>query len=207
MNFGEWEGIYEKIIDDFGYSIKEDQKAAEILQKIKSTDTLDPLRRLKGKEVEIIGPFAEKSLSDLTIIAGSAISTAIKRDIEPYMMVTDLDGDTELQVELNREGVPIVVHAHGDNIKLIKKWVPKLRSPVICTCQSKPLPGVYNFGGFTDGDRAVMIADEFEAKKIILNGWDFDNPVSDGSKSKMKKKKLRWAKKIIERTKQPVKMV
>ena len=36
-----------------------------------------------------------------------------------------------------------------------------------------PVKNVYNFGGFTDGDRSVFWAEEFGAKEIILIGMDF----------------------------------
>ncbi|MEZ5336103.1 MAG: hypothetical protein R2741_13165 [Methanolobus sp.] len=54
---------------------------------------------------------------------------------------------------------------------------------------------VYNFGGFSDGDRCVYLAKEFGAASITLIGFDFDdlyvNPV--------KKKKLKWARLLIEK--------
>jgi hypothetical protein len=56
-----------------------------------------------------------------------------------------------------------------------------------------------NFGGFTDGDRAACICAELGAKEILLAGFDFDSPSSKAGKSKdVKKRKLRWAKAILE---------
>ncbi|MEM2818029.1 MAG: hypothetical protein QXN39_06050, partial [Archaeoglobaceae archaeon] len=62
----------------------------------------------------------------------------------------------------------------------------------VATTQSKPFGRVYNFCGFTDGDRAVLIAKKFGAKKITLYGFDFEK--AEGTKLK----KLKWAKKILE---------
>ena len=34
MDFEEWEGIYKKIVKEFGYSIEKDEKAAILLSKL-----------------------------------------------------------------------------------------------------------------------------------------------------------------------------
>jgi uncharacterized Rossmann fold enzyme len=61
------------------------------------------------------------------------------------------------------------------------------------TVQCQPSEGIYNFGGFTDGDRAVFLAKEMGAASIDLLGCDFD----DQSVTPRKKKKLAWARKLI----------
>jgi len=52
---------------------------------------------------------------------------------------------------------------------------------------------VYNFGGFSDGDRCFFVTREFGAIKIRLAGFDFE----DNDVNPIKKKKLKWAKKLI----------
>jgi len=76
---------------------------------------------------------------------------------------------------------------------MLKKVLPVLNENVICTTQSKPIHNVFNFGGFTDGDRCVFLATEFGADKIELIGFDFE----DEEVSAKKKKKLKWAKRLI----------
>ena len=90
-------------------------------------------------------------------------------------------------------GSIIVVHAHGDNIDSIVKKVPRLKR-VIGTTQSRPLNNVYNFGGFTDGDRCVFLAKHLGAAEIKLVGFDYE----DQSVTPRKRKKLSWAKRLIE---------
>jgi 2-amino-4-hydroxy-6-hydroxymethyldihydropteridine diphosphokinase len=85
------------------------------------------------------------------------------------------------------------VHAHGDNQDLLREYVPKLRN-VIGTTQTRPPHGLYNFGGFTDGDRCVFFARYLRASEIKLIGFDFD----DMSVTPRKHKKLAWAKRLIE---------
>ncbi len=208
MEFVNWKPIYKEIISDFDYSEKQDRKAAKVLSKLRDSDSLSPLNELRDQTVEIIGPYfsGEKHSSKSSLIAaGSSLTNIIKNEVQPDLLVTDLDGDTRLQLEINLDGVPAVIHAHGDNIPLLKRWAKKFHGHVICTCQCRPShDGIYNFGGFTDGDRACFIADHFEAKEIILNGWDFEEPFKGDEN---KRKKLRWAKKLIKKLNTPFKRI
>jgi uncharacterized Rossmann fold enzyme len=66
-----------------------------------------------------------------------------------------------------------------------------------------PVKNVYNFGGFTDGDRSVFLAEEFGAKEIVLLGMDFGAHIGKYSKEavknvELKKKKLRAGKRLLE---------
>jgi 2-amino-4-hydroxy-6-hydroxymethyldihydropteridine diphosphokinase len=91
-----------------------------------------------------------------------------------------------------------VIHAHGDNSDAIMENIDMFTGPVMITTQSTPDLLLCNFGGFTDGDRAVCLARHFGARRINLVGFDFDNPsCKEGSDPAVKKKKLSWAKHII----------
>jgi uncharacterized Rossmann fold enzyme len=95
-----------------------------------------------------------------------------------------------------------VVHAHGDNTGMLKKLVPKFKK-LVGTTQVMPVENVYNFGGFTDGDRCVFLAEEFGAKKIVLVGMDFGNAIGKYSKEKvkdpeLKKQKMQAGKRLLE---------
>jgi hypothetical protein len=73
----------------------------------------------------------------------------------------------------------------------------------IGTTQSKPFSKIQNFGGFTDGDRGVFLANHFEAKRIILFGMDFGNRIGKYSNTKktereIKLKKLNKGKLLLE---------
>jgi len=73
----------------------------------------------------------------------------------------------------------------------------------IGTTQTKPIGKLQNFGGFTDGDRAVFLANYFMAKKIILFGMDFGKRIGKFSNTKpsertIKLKKLRKGKFLLE---------
>ncbi|MFP4000309.1 MAG: 6-hydroxymethylpterin diphosphokinase MptE-like protein [Thermoplasmata archaeon] len=203
MEFSDWKPWYEKILKDFGYSREEDRKAAALLADSRKTDSLSSLKDLHDKNVEIGGPYFDESEASFTIAAGSAVEQIWEADVEPDLVVTDLDGDKGLQLELNLKNIPVVIHAHGDNIQTIERWAKRFEGPVISTCQCEPkFSGIYNFGGFTDGDRACFISDHFDADKIVLNGWDFENPFRGENREKTKK--LSWAKRLIKHLDIPI---
>jgi uncharacterized Rossmann fold enzyme len=117
----------------------------------------------------------------------------INNGIIPNIIVTDLDGNMDDEAKANDLGAIMVVHAHGDNMDALGEELPRLKR-VIGTTQSTPLSNVYNFGGFSDGDRSVFLAKEMGAKSINLIGFDYN----DTNVTPIKKKKLMWAEKLID---------
>ncbi|KXS41884.1 DUF115 domain-containing protein [Methanolobus zinderi] len=204
MEFKQWEPIYLDILEDMGFSREEDEQAAIILSRMLDKDNtadLSVLRKLiAGKSVIVCGnaPCLKDQLevtdiSGKTIIAADgATAVLVDRGIIPDIIVTDLDGDLEKEILANKRGSVVVVHAHGDNIDKLERYVPLMKD-IIGSTQSVPLVNVYNFGGFSDGDRCVFLADEFHASEIKLLGFDLD----DVNVTDIKKKKLIWAKKLI----------
>jgi len=205
MQLGEWLKWYDKLRVKFAYSIVEDQNSARLLSELLKEKNLD-LNILKdlifAKNVAIIGagPSLDddvdkiKSLKSFTIIAADGASEAlIENNIKPDIVVTDLDGSHEHLLQADKMGSIMVVHAHGDNVNVLRNLVPKMKN-CIGTTQVKPLHNVYNFGGFTDGDRAVFLANEFGAENIVLIGMDFGNKIGRYSKTKVKDEKLKMAK-------------
>ncbi len=195
MRLEEWFRIYVEIARDFGYSIDEDRRAARVLKDLAGDKLLgkDVLREaISGKEVVVVGGgVKEDKEGEVIITAGKSLNRWLKISSRiPDVHVTDLEESLSDLKFIEREGAIIVVHAHGDNIHLIEKIVPDLES-FVATTQAEPFDRVYNFGGFTDGDRAAIIAKTFNAKKIILHGFDLK---AEGVKGK----KLLWAKRILE---------
>ena len=113
--------------------------------------------------------------------------------IVPEVICTDLDGNSEADIQKEilacKQGSIVLIHAHGDNIDKLEKYVPRFKS-FIATTQAKPFDKVYNFGGFSDGEQCIFVAKEPRAKSVRLAGFDFD----DSRVNLVKKKKLKWAK-------------
>lgn len=210
MKFEEWEPVYKLILEDMGFERIKDECAALMLSKMleikarkkNGTVGIDVLlRAIKGKDILVCGkaPRLKDEIKTVdfkkyvTIAADGATSILMNKGITPDIVVTDLDGNMDDEARASEFGAIMVVHAHGDNLEALKKEVPRLKR-VIGTTQSKPLKNVYNFGGFTDGDRSVFLAKEMEAKSIKLIGFDF----RDENVTPLKKKKLVWAEKLIK---------
>jgi len=199
MDFEEWEPWYCEILDYFGFSRAQDEEAARLLASLLSRDDLPSLIALtRGKEVTVCGnaPCLKRELTRVRGVVFAADAAAEVLDahgIRPDAVFTDLDGATDRFLDLNESGTIVVIHAHGDNMPLLRYWVPRFRGPVVATTQGPPLPHVHNFGGFSDGDRAVFAADELGAVHITLIGFDLD----DTSVDPIKRGKLFWAKKLL----------
>lgn len=207
-DFAAWEPIYERILEDFGFDRAGDEEAARFLSRMLTEINTVSLSELKiaiyGKPALICGnaPNFRKELSEIDLSAFVIIAAdgaaAVLMDIGcvPEVICTDLDGNSEADIEKEimacELGSIVLIHAHGDNIDKLEKYVPRFKR-FIATTQARPFDKVYNFGGFSDGDRCVFVAREFGAKKIRLAGFDFEDP----NVNPIKKKKLKWAKELI----------
>jgi len=207
-DFAAWEPIYERILEDFGFDRVGDEEAARFLSRMlteKNTVSLSELKiEISGKPALICGnapnfkkELLEIDLSAFVIIAADG-AAAVLMDIGhvPEVICTDLDGNSESDIEKEimacELGSIVLIHAHGDNIDKLERYVPRFKR-FIATTQARPFDKVYNFGGFSDGDRCVFVAREFGAKNIRLAGFDFEDP----HVNPIKKKKLKWAKELI----------
>ena len=204
MEFSEWEPIYLEIIESFGFSRDDDEKSAQTLADLcRGRKTISPERLRITGEATVCGcgynledDLLEYGIRGKLIAADGSVS---RIDTQPDIIVTDLDGCIQREIEANARGSVAVIHGHGDNIDLLKKYVPLFNGLILPTVQCRPLEGLFNFGGFTDGDRAVVLAKSLGAEKVHLRGFDFSNPyVKAGKDLEIKRKKLLWAKKIIE---------
>jgi len=216
MRFSDWEPIYEEILEEFGFSRYEDEEAARLLQKLLagrendlSPQDLDSV--IRGREVVVCGngpslpgglaealgggqgsPEPSKRNDPVIIAADGATTQLLAAGALPDVIVTDLDGFMPDILAANARGSAAVVHAHGDNIPALKEYVPRLRR-VLGTTQAEPIEGIYNFGGFSDGDRCAFLAKSFGAAKIRIIGFDYDDPTV----TPKKKMKLWWAKRLV----------
>ncbi len=228
MNWTTWKTFYDAILADFGYDREADAAARELLRDLSGerlgemdADSLRAWSRARDAfretmqrgEVWILGPaltpetLARVPRDAVVIVTDGAAHLALPT-LQPAAIVTDLDGDVPAQIAASARGATLFVHAHGDNVEALQKWVPQIPGVMFGTTQTGPLPPTWNHGGFTDGDRACCIAVAFGAPALVLAGFDFETPVAkNGQDPSVKKRKLAWAKRIIEALPVPVRYV
>ena len=203
-----WEKRYFSILKELGYSEKKDKQSAVILDSIlKKTDSIKKVRKLiQGKTVFVIGsgpslsiaiPKLKKLKKSIKIAADSSLKALIDNGIIPDIIVTDLDGNEDAIKKISNTKSVFVIHAHGDNIEKLQ-MVKKMKN-CIGTTQTNPFNKIQNFGGFTDGDRGVFLANHFDARKIILFGMDFGNQIGKFSNTKRSDREIKLKKLEIGR--------
>lgn len=238
MEFTEWEPFYLRIREALDIDENEDQRSQMILSDLlRENEKLQPpdltKRRLRdiikgsycliaggGSSLEDAVPLIKKRMKDIIedhseepilITADGATSLLLRSELIPDIIVTDLDGGMKDQIHCLEKGSIMVVHAHGDNIDRMKEVVPRLHGEVIGSTQRDPGDDEYllNHGGFTDGDRAVMISIHLGADHVCIYGFDLDRPspkITDGGSRRpltanedtVKSKKLRIAREILD---------
>ncbi|MGP6220222.1 6-hydroxymethylpterin diphosphokinase MptE-like protein [Caldiplasma sukawensis] len=196
-----WCRKYKNICENLKINCADDYTSFSILRsKCKFEDVvIKKLELFRGKDFKIIGG-AKKGISlnvgknSVVLVADSGIENL--SNIVPDIIVTDLDGENERIKMCVKSGSIPVVHAHGDNMNKIKNEKNIFEGYFFPTGQSCQIPKKNNLFGFTDGDRAVLLADRLEASSIELLCFDFENP-SDKGNRELKKKKLEISKEII----------
>ena len=202
MEFGLWEKYYTEILDDFGFSRENDEESAKLLDEILSTEGCLTLEDLKG--------FVDFSDKFIVFGAGPSLREHVKflkenYDLKDYVLVA-ADGATTALIE--QKIAPDIVATDLDgNIEKIASLTPFFTS-VLGTTQAQPIGNLYNFGGFTDGDRAMFLAVALNAEEIILAGMDFGDVVTRYSRpnietdtakaDEFKRKKLAYAEKFTQ---------
>ena len=203
---------YLRIVEKLGLNTGEDRKARDILDSlVPENDWSVPEGMIRGNAVIVFGAgpslkedvrkFKESRICPTIIAADGATKALLEQGITPNIVATDLDGFEDALISASRLGSILVVHAHGDNIGRLKEVVPRLAGLIYGTTQVEPTEKIMNFGGFSDGDRAVYLAAHFKAERILLAGMDFGVVIGSYSGKRggdRKRKKLEIGKRLIE---------
>ena len=122
-------------------------------------------------------------------------------------VVSDADGG-EGTVAAVKRGIPIILHAHGDNTAewselLTFSSARRIPPPIVLTHQTpEPIEGMHNPGGFTDGDRAVCFARALgvsrERIKLLGTRTDLVGAWSGATDPERKLVKLQWMAKVLQ---------
>ncbi len=224
MDWECWKQWYFKIVSDFKYDPNNDLKSASLLNTLLQNKAekfnFKALNELIQDEIVFVYgcgpslPYHLKLLKNSKLFfrnfihfaADGATSALLECNLVPQVIITDLDGSLPDIIDANRRGAIVIIHAHGDNIAVISKTFSSFSKKVLGTTQNKPLTFVKNYGGFTDGDRCVYLAEAMGASCVVLFGFDLGSVVGKYSKpylkqntiaNKVKMKKLKWAQRLI----------
>ena len=176
---------------------------------------------IRNPEVAILGAAIEpeelvRILSEPTLIVAADGAAGVISEIpnslsekawsRVALIVSDADGG-EGTIEAVRRAVPFFLHAHGDNRReweSLLEFAEERASPpdLILTHQTQEkIPGMYNPGGFTDGDRAacILTALGVSRNRIRMLGTRTDvvGRWSGKTQEQMKMKKLQWMRRIL----------
>lgn len=201
MKWSKWKPKYQSIVKKLNIDENKDRKSAKILDDLLPDFDISPLNELINRSKCVVfgaGPSLEEDLRKLdeksgldnVIISADGATSAVKKYKRPEIIVTDLDGEVEDQLKAWREGSWLVVHAHGDNIDKVRKSISRLNERVVGTTQVDEPDRLYNFGGFTDGDRAAFLANELGALKIYLAGMDLGREIGNYTGQTQRQRKL-----------------
>ena len=141
MQLDNWNLEYLKIVSELGLNIEEDIHSAKELESIlltnrpfRSQNFLDRLNQLLKQPNLIVGsgPSLETDLNSfkqhfnlvnlVTIAVDGSCSLFRQLQIIPNILVTDLDGEWSAIRWAISHGAITLIHAHGDNEYLIKRF-------------------------------------------------------------------------------------
>lgn len=198
-----WISRYNEILREFNFSKTKDVEAAVLLDSLlRRENHIHKVQELiKNQNIFVIGagpslsnaiPILQRYKKTIKIAADSAVQFLVENGIKPDIIITDLDGDEKTLKKIGKSKSIFIVHAHGDNISKLN-FIKNFKN-CIGTTQTKPFGKLYNFGGFTDGDRGVFLASYFKATKIILFGMDFGKRIGKFSDTKPSERKIKLQK-------------
>ena len=192
--------VQDEVRAAFGWTIVPDRESAEqMVDLVNAHGERIGLWASNGREESLRALSQRLSKADEIVILGAAVTAAevLTLPTTPHLIiaadgavgaleehahlacvVSDFDGGIHLDAAAQM-GSLIVAHAHGDNFERwkasLEHWAGQSSPPALILSHQTPdgLDGAYNFGGFTDGDRAVCLALAMgvEREKIRLVGF------------------------------------
>ena len=198
-----WWKFQDEINSQFNFSEVREEIAARLVSRLNYTKS-SLQSSFVNREFVLVGAgltesdtLPEKNL----IVADGALRGCLNRDIVPEWVISDLDGYIPDMLWASQNGSKIIIHAHGDNLARVSLYSNQINPECITT--TYPSPHTSCWGGFTDGDRSVMMCLSLGSKSVKLVGFNFEEVGTfTGEYSPRKLEKLQWAKKIINECQQ-----
>ncbi len=216
MRYRDWAPEYERIQREFSFPFERERASADRLLALLPPAARERpeqrLRaRLRGRDTIVVGLGPSAGAPPVWVLprtpeppalvaADGATERCLRAGLVPDLVVTDLDGPVPSEVTANARGSLVLVHAHGDNREALERWVPQFPGELAGSWAGPPEPGLVDFGGFTDGDRAVYLAEHLQAPRILLYGFDFEHvEAAEPAERERKLRKLAVARRAIDR--------
>lgn len=214
MRYQQWAVEYERIRAEFGFSFDRERAASERLIELLPRAALERAEqriraRVRGRETIVVGlaphsgappvwmlPRAE--VPPALVVADGAAERCLAGGLVPDVVVTDLDGPIPSEVTANVRGALVLIHAHGDNVPALERWVPEFPRELAGSWAGPPERGLVDFGGFTDGDRAAYLAEHVGAPRVLLYGFDFEHVEETDPNPGVKRRKLAAARRALD---------
>jgi len=162
--------------------------------------------RIRDRVVCVAGPAGSPGFEGCDVIGApeGGLLALIEAGLKPLYVVGDLDVDLRILDLMIEAAEILLIHVHGDNMERVSTYSRRLRgSKVIYTSQVQTSSCVLPIGGFTDGDRALIVAMLAGAREVRALGYNFDNPVfkhkSITLEGEVKRTKLKLAAEITYR--------
>jgi|TARA_B110000438_G_scaffold256562_1_gene264116 uncharacterized Rossmann fold enzyme len=194
-----WWSFQEEISEQFDFSKDREATASHLVSNVKQNISLIR-ERIENKDLILVGAGLQKDTplpNNNVIVADGALRACLEQNIIPSIVITDLDGYIPDILWARHQGSEIILHAHGDNIARVFQYL----SDINPNCITTTYPSTYSncWGGFTDGDRALMTSLSLNCNTIKMVGFDY-NVIGNysGDYSPRKLEKLVWTKKIVE---------
>ena len=221
--------LQDEVREAFDWSLDADEHSAHEMAKAFSIESpfgheswnrtsrskaLEALRQsiCSAQRLMVVGagsvPIHVADYPDAWFIAADGAVGAIDDFSRVLCVISDGDGSDHLE-RAAQAGIHIVLHAHGDNLgrwnQLASTWSLLQNPPSLTlTHQSKAMhAGMYNPGGFTDGDRALCFIESLgrSLENVECLGFRTDvvGPWSGVTNPERKMQKLEWMRESMRR--------
>ena len=194
-----WWKFQDEINSQFQFSKVREELAAKLVSRLNFTKS-SIKSSFVGRDFVVVGAGLSESSelpNENLIVADGALRASLEREIIPEWIISDLDGYIPDIVWASQNGSNVIIHAHGDNLSRVSLYSNQIKPKCITT--TYPSPNTFSWGGFTDGDRSLMMCLSLECNSVRLVGFNFEEIGEfTGEYSPRKLEKLQWAKKIIK---------
>ncbi|MDP8002573.1 MAG: hypothetical protein ACP5I6_02415 [Caldisphaera sp.] len=160
-------------------------------------------QKINNKKICIIGPgkINNVHLNNCKLIAGpeGGLINTLSLGLKMLFVTTDLDSSQKLVNSIYYLSNIRFIHVHGDNLTRLKLQKFFDENTIFTTQVLTPYCAL-PVGSFTDGDRAIAISMLFNASRIYIYGFNFNESLclhKDYCYSDYKKTKLFLSKKIL----------